>query len=70
MDLEEQVNKSNQDVYVWRMNGDDGENNGESLILLLLFLGGTYLPFTWYFRGEWDALYFIFLFSQVGILYP
>jgi len=37
MDTEEQVNKSNQDVHVWRMNGDNGENNGESLILLLLF---------------------------------
>jgi len=42
MDPEEQVNKSNQDVHVWRMNrvclyGDDGDNNGESLILLVLF---------------------------------
>ena len=71
MDPEEQVNKSNQDVHVWRINGDNGENNGESLILLLLFWGGTYLPCTWGFWGEWDALYFIFfLFSQVGILYP
>ena len=45
MDPEKQVNKSNQDVHVWRMkgdNGDDGDNNGESLILLLLFWGGTY----------------------------
>ena len=39
MDLEEQVNKSNQDVHVWRMNGDNGENNGEILILLMLFWG-------------------------------
>jgi len=37
MDLEGQVNKSNQDVHVWQMNGDNGENNDESLILLLLF---------------------------------
>ena len=40
MDPEEQVNKSNQDVHVWRLNGvhgDDDDNNGESLILLLLF---------------------------------
>jgi len=37
MDLEKQVNKSNQDVHVWRVNGDDGDNNGENLILLLLF---------------------------------
>jgi len=70
MDLEEQVNKSNQDVYVRRMNGDSGENNGESLILLLLFWGCTYLSCTWGFWGEWDALYFNFLLSQVGILYP
>jgi len=42
MDPEKQVNKSNQDVHVWQMNGvgddgDNGENNGQSLILLLLF---------------------------------
>ena len=42
MDPEKQVNKSNQDVHVWRMNvygddGDNGENNGESLTLRLLF---------------------------------
>ena len=41
MDPEDQVNKSNQDMHVWRMNGDnngdDGDNNGESLILHLLF---------------------------------
>ena len=39
MDPEKQVNKSNQDVHVWRMNGawNDGDNNGESLILLVLF---------------------------------
>ena len=37
MDPEEQVNKSNQDVHVLRMNGDNGENNGKSLILLLFF---------------------------------
>ena len=40
MDPKKQINKSNQDVHVWRMNGvcgDDGDNKGESLILLLLF---------------------------------
>ena len=40
MDPEEQVNKSNQDVHVRRMNGvygHDGDNNGNSLILLVLF---------------------------------
>ena len=36
MDPEEQVNKSNQDVHVWRMNGDNGDDS-ESLILLMLF---------------------------------
>ena len=71
MDPEEQVNKSNQDVHVWRMNGDNGENNSESLILLLLFWGGTYVSCSFEtFWGEWDALYFLFLSSQVGILYP
>ena len=74
MDPEEQVNKSNQDVHVWRMNGDnngdDGDNNGESLILRLLFWGDTYLSCSFEtFWGEWDALYFFF-FSQVDILYP
>ena len=71
MDPEEQVNKSNQYVHVWRMNGDNGENNGESIILLLLFWGDTYLSRSFEtFWGEGDTLYFIFLFSQVGILYP
>ena len=67
MDPEEQVNKSNQDVHVWRMNG---YNNGESLILLVLSWGiHTFLALSKPFE-EWDALYFLFLFSQVGILYP
>jgi len=40
MDPKKQINKPNQDVHVWRMvYGDDGDNNGESLILLLLFEG-------------------------------
>ena len=55
----------------WMVYGDYGDNNGESLILLLLFWGDTYLSCSFEtFWGEWDALYFIFLFSQVGILYP
>ena len=41
MDPKKQINKSNQDVHVWRMNGD---NNGESLILLFALLRG-YIPF-------------------------
>jgi len=58
MDTEEQVNKSNKDVHVWRMNGD---NNGESLILLMLFWGDTYISCSFEtFWGEWDALYFLF----------
>ena len=43
MHPEEQVNKSNQDVQVSRMNGDNGDNNGESLILLVALLRG-YIP--------------------------
>jgi len=39
MDPKKQINKPNQDVDVWRMNGDDGDNKGGSLILLLLFEG-------------------------------
>ena len=62
MDLEEQVHKSNQDVHVWRMNGDNGENNGESLILLLLFWGGTYLSCLEAFEGN-KTLYILFFFS-------
>ena len=48
MDRKKQINKSNQDVHVWRMNddGDDGDNNCGSLILLLLFEGiHTFLAF-------------------------
>ena len=45
----------------WMVYGDDGDNNGESLILLLLFEGiHTFLAFEtlWW---EWDALSFSFL---------
>ena len=49
--------------------GDDGDNNGESLILLLLFWGDKYLPCFLKLYEENEMLY-IFLFSQVGILYP
>jgi len=54
----------------WMAYGDDGDNNGESLILLVLFWGDTYLSCSLKLWGEWDALYFLFLSSQVGILYP
>jgi len=48
-----------------------GDNNGESLILLLLFRGDTYLSCTLKLLEENEMLsIFFFLFSQVGILYP
>jgi len=63
IDPEEQVNKSNQDVHVWRMNGDNGENNSESLILLLLFEGiHTFLALLKLFE-ENEMLYIFFFFS-------
>jgi len=55
----------------WMVYGDNnGDNNGESLILLLLFLGDTYLSCTLkLFWGEWDGLYF-FSFLSCGYLVP
>jgi len=50
--------------------GDDGDNNGETLILLLLFFGDPYLTCTLKLFEENEMLYIFFLFSQVGILYP
>ena len=52
----------------WMVYGDDGDNNGESLILLLLFWGDIYVSCIFFktLWEEWDAL--LFLFSQVGIL--
>ena len=45
----------------WMVYGDDGDNNGESLILLVLFWGDTYLSCSFEtFWGEWDALIFFF----------
>ena len=49
--------------------GDDGENNGESLILLLLFWGDTYLSCTLKLFEENEMLY-IFLFLSGGYLVP
>ena len=53
------------------MYGDDGDNNGENLILLFALLRG-YIPFLLFLKlfEENEMLYFLFLFSQVGILYP
>jgi len=49
----------------WMVYVDDGDNNGESLILLLLFLGDTYLSCTLKLFEENEMLYifFFFLFS-------
>ena len=55
----------------WMVYGDDGDNNGESLILLLLFWGiHTFLALLKLFLGEWDALYFSFSFLSGGYLVP
>ena len=45
------------------MYGDDGDNNGESLILLLLFLGDSYLSCTLKLFEENEMLYIFFIFS-------
>ena len=53
------------------MYGDDGDNNGESLILLVLFLGDPYLACTLKLFEENELLY-IFFFSifSCGYLVP
>jgi len=48
---------------VWMVYGDDGHNNGESLILLLLFLGDTYLSCTLKHLEDNEMLYILFFFS-------
>ena len=47
----------------WMVYGDDGDNNGENLILLLLFCGDTYLSCTLKLFGENEMLYIFFFFS-------
>jgi len=56
----------------WMVYGDDGDNNGDSLILLLLFWEDTYLSCSLKLceENEMLCIFFIFLLSQVGILYP
>ena len=44
----------------WMVYGDDGDNNGESLILLLLLWGDTYLPCFLKFYEENEMLFFFF----------
>ena len=47
----------------WMVYGDDGDSNGGSLILLLLFEGiHTFLAFFKTLWGEWDALYYYIIF--------
>ena len=58
----------------WMVYGDDGDNNGESLILLLLFLGDTYLSCSLNLFEENEMLYIfffsLFFVSHVGIFVP
>ena len=53
----------------WMVYGDDGHNNGESLIILLLFWGDTYISCSLklFLRRMRCSIFFS---SQVGILYP
>ena len=44
----------------WMVYGDDGDNNGKSLILLLLFWGDTYLPCFLKLYEENEMLFFFF----------
>ena len=45
------------------MYGDDGDNNGESLIILLLFLRDPYIACTLKLFEDNEMLYIFFLFS-------
>ena len=61
-----------QDVHVWWMNvyDDHGENNGESLILLLLFWEDTYLSCTLKLLRRMRCSIFSFSFLSGGYLVP
>ena len=52
----------------WMVYGDDGDNNGGSLILILLFWGDTYLPCFLKLYEE-NEMHYIFFFSG-GYLVP
>ena len=56
----------------WMGYDDDGDNNGESLNLLLLFWGDTYLSYTLKLFEENEVLYIFFFFSFLsgGYLVP
>ena len=54
----------------WMMYGDDGDNNGESLILLLLFWGDTYLPCSLKLLRRMRCSTFSFSFLSGGYLVP
>ena len=54
----------------WMVYGDDGDNNGESLILLLLFWGDIYLSCSLKLFEENEMLYIFFFFLSGGYLVP
>ena len=60
MDLKKQINKSNQDVHVWRMNGVWWWQWWKSNSTFALLRG--YIPFLLFetLWGEWDSLLFFF----------
>ena len=64
MDPKKQINKSSHMCMCgeWIVYGDDGDNNGESLILLLLFWGDIYLFCFLKLCEENEMLYIFFFF--------
>jgi len=54
----------------WMVYGDYGDNNGESLILLVLFWGNTYLSCLLKLFEENEMLYIFFSFLSGGYLVP
>jgi len=71
-----QRNKSRSQIKMcmcgeWMVYGDDGDNNGESLTLLVLFWGDTYLScFFWNFLWRMRCSIFSFSFLSGGYLVP
>jgi len=54
----------------WMVYGDDGDNNCESLILLMLFWGDTYLSCIWGFLRRMRCSVFSFSFLSGGYHVP
>jgi len=54
----------------WMVYGDDGDNNGDSLILLLLFWGDTYLSCSLQLLRRMRCSIFYFSFLSGGYLVP